>query len=268
MSAYPAEVLAREGLKDLRVQFLAKPFTRDELLSAVQRALAASASAAASTPGRPGGRSPSAAHSRPSAPRAELERRLHQIPHHREARPRPRGRPAPESPTSSGGSQPLALSSSAASSLRLWSGFERHRLIAMLPPATRVPDMQSTGDRAGRCRSVSIDHGARDPRQVQVGQHQAKASAAAAGSARARPCRSRPARHPCPEARAGAWLAAATPHRHRPAVPACRRSVRSPHPFVASRPMSEAESAGRWRIRSAAPVTASLCPCSFRPRPW
>jgi two-component system cell cycle sensor histidine kinase/response regulator CckA len=39
MSAYPAEVLAREGLKDLRVQFLAKPFTRDELLSAVTRAL-------------------------------------------------------------------------------------------------------------------------------------------------------------------------------------------------------------------------------------
>ena len=41
MSAYPAEVLAREGLKDLRVQFLAKPFTRDELLAGVQRAIAA-----------------------------------------------------------------------------------------------------------------------------------------------------------------------------------------------------------------------------------
>jgi two-component system cell cycle sensor histidine kinase/response regulator CckA len=39
MSAYPAEVLAREGLKDLRVQFLAKPFSRDELLSTVVRAL-------------------------------------------------------------------------------------------------------------------------------------------------------------------------------------------------------------------------------------
>lgn len=38
MSAYPAEVLAREGLKDLKVQFLAKPFTRDELLAAVARA--------------------------------------------------------------------------------------------------------------------------------------------------------------------------------------------------------------------------------------
>jgi two-component system, cell cycle sensor histidine kinase and response regulator CckA len=35
MSAYPAEVLAREGLRDLRVQFLAKPFTREELLKAV-----------------------------------------------------------------------------------------------------------------------------------------------------------------------------------------------------------------------------------------
>lgn len=40
MSAYPAEVLAREGLKDLRVQFLAKPFTRSELLGAAERALA------------------------------------------------------------------------------------------------------------------------------------------------------------------------------------------------------------------------------------
>jgi len=39
MSAYPAEVLAREGVKDLRVQFLAKPFTRDELLNAVNHAL-------------------------------------------------------------------------------------------------------------------------------------------------------------------------------------------------------------------------------------
>ena len=43
MSAYPAEVLAREGLKDLRVQFLAKPFTRGELLGAAERALAAHA---------------------------------------------------------------------------------------------------------------------------------------------------------------------------------------------------------------------------------
>jgi CheY-like chemotaxis protein len=41
MSAYPAEVLAREGLKDLRVRFLAKPFTRNELLGAVERAIAA-----------------------------------------------------------------------------------------------------------------------------------------------------------------------------------------------------------------------------------
>ena len=44
MSAYPAEILAREGLKDLRVQFLAKPFTRSELLGAAERALAAHAS--------------------------------------------------------------------------------------------------------------------------------------------------------------------------------------------------------------------------------
>jgi two-component system cell cycle sensor histidine kinase/response regulator CckA len=50
MSAYPAEVLAREGLKDLRVQFLAKPFTRDELLGAVSRALEPSGSDVAQSP--------------------------------------------------------------------------------------------------------------------------------------------------------------------------------------------------------------------------
>ena len=35
MSAYPAEVLVREGLHDLRVTFLAKPFTREDLLRIV-----------------------------------------------------------------------------------------------------------------------------------------------------------------------------------------------------------------------------------------
>lgn len=35
MSAFPAEILVREGLSDLRVRFLAKPFTREELLGAV-----------------------------------------------------------------------------------------------------------------------------------------------------------------------------------------------------------------------------------------
>lgn len=39
MSAYPAEILASEGLEDLRVRFLAKPFTRDELLAAVSQAI-------------------------------------------------------------------------------------------------------------------------------------------------------------------------------------------------------------------------------------
>ena len=39
MSAFPAEVLVREGLRDPRVHFLAKPFTRQELLTAVERAL-------------------------------------------------------------------------------------------------------------------------------------------------------------------------------------------------------------------------------------
>jgi two-component system, cell cycle sensor histidine kinase and response regulator CckA len=50
MSAYPAEILAREGLKDLRVQFLAKPFTRTELLLAVERAMAAHGKSRAARP--------------------------------------------------------------------------------------------------------------------------------------------------------------------------------------------------------------------------
>ncbi|HEX2249447.1 MAG TPA: response regulator [Gemmatimonadales bacterium] len=39
MSAHPAEVLARYGLTELNVPFLAKPFTRDELLTKVSDAL-------------------------------------------------------------------------------------------------------------------------------------------------------------------------------------------------------------------------------------
>jgi DNA-binding response OmpR family regulator len=39
MSAHPAEILARHGLKDLNVPFLAKPFTRVELLTKVKSAL-------------------------------------------------------------------------------------------------------------------------------------------------------------------------------------------------------------------------------------
>jgi CheY-like chemotaxis protein len=39
MSAYQAEVLVREGLQDPKVLFLAKPFTRDELLTKVRLAL-------------------------------------------------------------------------------------------------------------------------------------------------------------------------------------------------------------------------------------
>ena len=41
MSAFPAEVLVREGLDHPNVTFLAKPFTRDELLSKVTAALSA-----------------------------------------------------------------------------------------------------------------------------------------------------------------------------------------------------------------------------------
>ena len=50
MSAYPAEVLASEGLKDLRVQFLAKPFTRTELLRGVEQAMAAHAKSKSARP--------------------------------------------------------------------------------------------------------------------------------------------------------------------------------------------------------------------------
>jgi two-component system cell cycle sensor histidine kinase/response regulator CckA len=39
MSAYPAEVLVREGLHDLRVAFLAKPFTREDLLRSLDGAV-------------------------------------------------------------------------------------------------------------------------------------------------------------------------------------------------------------------------------------
>jgi two-component system, cell cycle sensor histidine kinase and response regulator CckA len=41
MSAFPAEVLVREGLDRLNVAFLAKPFTRDELLGKVTAVLRA-----------------------------------------------------------------------------------------------------------------------------------------------------------------------------------------------------------------------------------
>jgi CheY-like chemotaxis protein len=39
MSGHPAEIMARHGLKDLNVPFLAKPYTRDELLTKVRSAL-------------------------------------------------------------------------------------------------------------------------------------------------------------------------------------------------------------------------------------
>jgi DNA-binding response OmpR family regulator len=39
MSAHPAEILAQHGLKDLNVPFLAKPYTRAELLTKMKSAL-------------------------------------------------------------------------------------------------------------------------------------------------------------------------------------------------------------------------------------
>ena len=43
MSAFPAEILVREGLDRPTVLFLAKPFTREELLAKVSEAFRASA---------------------------------------------------------------------------------------------------------------------------------------------------------------------------------------------------------------------------------
>ena len=51
MSAHSAEILVREGLDDPQVHFLAKPFTRDELLAVIGRALG-------QTPRTEGGRVP------------------------------------------------------------------------------------------------------------------------------------------------------------------------------------------------------------------
>jgi DNA-binding response OmpR family regulator len=39
MSAHPAEVLVRHGLPSLDAPFLAKPFTRDEVVAKVRQAL-------------------------------------------------------------------------------------------------------------------------------------------------------------------------------------------------------------------------------------
>jgi two-component system cell cycle sensor histidine kinase/response regulator CckA len=39
MSAHPAEILAQQGLSALEVSFLAKPYTRDELIAKVRESL-------------------------------------------------------------------------------------------------------------------------------------------------------------------------------------------------------------------------------------
>lgn len=39
MSAHPAEILAQQGLSALAISFLAKPYTRDELIGKVKEAL-------------------------------------------------------------------------------------------------------------------------------------------------------------------------------------------------------------------------------------
>jgi two-component system, cell cycle sensor histidine kinase and response regulator CckA len=50
MSAYPAEVLAQRGLQDLRVLFLAKPYTRAELTAKVGEAMRRTAAGGRETP--------------------------------------------------------------------------------------------------------------------------------------------------------------------------------------------------------------------------
>lgn len=54
MSAFPAEVLVREGLRDPNVRFMAKPFTREELLTVVARSLAAEPDRSDRKPRSPG----------------------------------------------------------------------------------------------------------------------------------------------------------------------------------------------------------------------
>ncbi|HYC30831.1 MAG TPA: response regulator [Gemmatimonadales bacterium] len=54
MSAFPAEILVREGLRDPAVRFMAKPFTREELLHTVAGALSQRARDTRSSPARPG----------------------------------------------------------------------------------------------------------------------------------------------------------------------------------------------------------------------
>ena len=91
MSAYPAEVLVREGLHDLRVEFLAKPFTREDLLRAV--ATAAKATARGESPastGKPTGAATSPKLTRsPAIPsRAPARPPPDQLPPHNEPSPR------------------------------------------------------------------------------------------------------------------------------------------------------------------------------------
>src|SRR6476661_6888489 len=52
MSAHPAEVLVQYGLTELDAPFLAKPFTRDELLTKVGEALSRPSSAPKQSPSR------------------------------------------------------------------------------------------------------------------------------------------------------------------------------------------------------------------------
>jgi two-component system, cell cycle sensor histidine kinase and response regulator CckA len=53
MSAHPAEVLIQYGLSELDAPFLAKPFTRDELLTKVSEALARTLPKSIKRPPRP-----------------------------------------------------------------------------------------------------------------------------------------------------------------------------------------------------------------------
>ena len=53
MSAFPAEVLVREGLRDIQVRFIAKPFTREELLRTVAAAFLSHASEPNGSPRAP-----------------------------------------------------------------------------------------------------------------------------------------------------------------------------------------------------------------------
>ena len=173
MSAYPAEVLVREGLHDLRVDFLAKPFTREDLLRAV--ASAAKATARASHRRAPGSRS-----ARQLAPKLT---RSPAIPSRAPARPppdqlSPHNEPSPRRYCLRPQPAPTCHPSSSDRSQELVQLFRLDRLSQTgrsggPPPADR--SCTAREDPGRKIRSVSTTTAPGSPLQVQLHQDHAEA---------------------------------------------------------------------------------------------